>query len=630
MHKKKLVVVRNIKDLKKLNNYDFDGKSVIVGTEDIATFNIASQDKRFEKVIFLEKGDSYFEVANDVIKFVDVINEWLEKNLARKFSLNPDLLAWIKHAEGGYTTQRVQDLFLLIRSYNWIFSEFNIAELLYVESPQHDWEEEIMIACANSKNIPVSSVKSQYVLALYHKAKIFCAMFGRDYFFLANLLWIKLKNTFKFSSDLIETVDVFLSLSSWKEKAILPVVNLVDKLQKHGLKTVTLCWEAFGGAKALRKKGYFAEELENWVSLRCIIDSIVYLFKLEKTLLLKKKEFFSISEFCFEGVKCNNFIWKSLHHSILSDFPQRYRLENAYDNYWKNHTPRVFHHRTAIFSDARLANKSFEKSGKKPLTFLIPWYLYMEAPYEHFAVPLNMIFVASQKSRELYLKKGFSTEMLFDVGCYLFEGFESFQKEFSRTASRNILKLNEKPKLTILIDLNIPLRGYISSREIYGLFLWACNLAEKKKELEIIFKPHPGCPDDVIKMINSQQTSKNVLILPKNLLSYHLFNVVDIIITKYSLLGVEGLKFGCNVFSFIPSGDERFRIFGDASEYFSNFEGMELLIERLLTDESFAKAWFFKKDIDRKKFLSEYFSQIDVPSTELIAQIIKAKLEKLK
>ena len=68
-----------------------------------------------------------------------------------------DLLYWIRHCEGGKTTQRIQDLLLLIRSYGYLIDTYNISSIVILSHPQAEWEDKVLTMIGQRRGIEVSN-----------------------------------------------------------------------------------------------------------------------------------------------------------------------------------------------------------------------------------------------------------------------------------------------------------------------------------------------------------------------------------------------------------------------------------------------------------------------------------------
>lgn len=108
--------------LEKFKNYH----NVVVASDDLHVQEFAKKAEWVNEVSFIEKGESLFAAALDVKRIIREIDEWLQ---ALNPSASKEVMTWGAHIEGGLTSQRVQDAILLIRSYHYLFSTYNVREV---------------------------------------------------------------------------------------------------------------------------------------------------------------------------------------------------------------------------------------------------------------------------------------------------------------------------------------------------------------------------------------------------------------------------------------------------------------------------------------------------------------------
>ena len=127
----------------------------IVASDDLRVHLEVAKYPWVAAVCYLEQMESFYAVAADVINYLELINQWLESLGNDPRGIPQDLLYWIRHCEGGKTTQRIQDLLLLIRSYCYLLERYDISSIVILRHPQAEWEDEVLIKLAQSKGIGV-------------------------------------------------------------------------------------------------------------------------------------------------------------------------------------------------------------------------------------------------------------------------------------------------------------------------------------------------------------------------------------------------------------------------------------------------------------------------------------------
>src|SRR5439155_4798255 len=148
-----LVVCRCAADLRLLDRIPRDESWVIiVGSDDLDVQKRAHADSRVQEVVFLDQMDSVFGVIDDVLRIREEINLWLRNKAPY---LESYLIEFIKHAEGGLTTQRIQDVLLVINSMTRLLTRYRLRKVYLNRRAQNHLEDEILVRCARKQNIEV-------------------------------------------------------------------------------------------------------------------------------------------------------------------------------------------------------------------------------------------------------------------------------------------------------------------------------------------------------------------------------------------------------------------------------------------------------------------------------------------
>ncbi len=140
-----LVVCRGLSEIDLLQRFQpRPDCRYVVASDDIRVHLEKEKYPWVETVCYLEQMESLYAVASDVIKFVEPVNHWLESLGNDPKGIPQDLLYWIRHCEGGKTTQRIQDLLLLIRSYDYLIDTYKISSIVILSHPQAEWEDKVL------------------------------------------------------------------------------------------------------------------------------------------------------------------------------------------------------------------------------------------------------------------------------------------------------------------------------------------------------------------------------------------------------------------------------------------------------------------------------------------------------
>ena len=100
----------------------------------------------------------------------------------------------------------------------------------------------------------------------------------------------------------------------------------------------------------------------------------------------------------------------------------------------------------------------------------------------------------------------------------------------------------------------------------------------------------------------------------------------EIIISKFSYMGVEAMIYDAQVLSVHLDREKMFKIYGDSAEYvYSKNELQNFLDEKLHSKNSFTE-WKKQYKEKRIEFLKEYYSVLEKKSEEIIVNTITKKI----
>ena len=157
------MICRSINDFALLSKKKFDQKqNYILCSNDILVHRQAQNIKWVKKVCFIDNLDSLHTVAADVIRILNVINNWFSSYEQYTSSKENKLLYWVKHCEGGMTTQRIQDLLLYINTYNTLIRNYKIDNVKILSTNNLHWEDKIVMKIAESLKIDIELVKGNF------------------------------------------------------------------------------------------------------------------------------------------------------------------------------------------------------------------------------------------------------------------------------------------------------------------------------------------------------------------------------------------------------------------------------------------------------------------------------------
>ncbi len=632
-----LIICRDLKSVRRLSRFRPEVQSrYILASDDPRVHEAAKKYSWINEICWIEQMESFYNVADDVIRLTETVNEWLKSLADDKRGFPEDLLFFTRHVEGGMTTQRIQDLLLLIRSYQFLFDTYKITNLIVISQPGKGWEDKVLIETARSRGIDVKLVGCYSFGILIKNIWFYLQVYARTAYYVVNVIRINLCNRFKSKNSKAVDKEIVFQLCSSDYKHVENIVHLMRALKQKGYNPLALCWHSNErytketGAVQVRREGLQVEELERWCSFSDIWRSISGTFWTWNKAREKKREFLSHSILNYQSVPLGSLLWPSIKYFIIAELPQSYRSYQALKKYFKVHSPvAVKLWGVTALREGYLAWKSLNLQ-KKPLIFFYAVGAYTDWPYEDPDSPVDLLFVAGKIHRKMAIRSNNIPSTNIKIcGQARYEGLTDFKKKYSTTKSRSYLRIPITFSIYILFDPNVILRGFMSQQEQTATLMTLLEFAGRHSSVALLVKPHPSHKADILEdLINSHEDFKNVFIIDNKMLPYHALNAADILITKFSTLGIEAMLFDRPVICCILDRERHFKIYEGAADYVDSTEKLESLLLRLVTDDDFRQEWHEEHIRKQKGFLEEYFCKIDESPAVCQADILDSYLRK--
>lgn len=628
-----LLLCRSINDFKFVKNTNINSsKKYYLATDDIRLHREVAKYDWITKAVFIELEESFYSVADKVVEILDIINIWLKSLGSKRGRFPEDILFWIRHAEGGMTTQRIQDILMLIRSYVNLIDQFHIDSIVIISNSNFIWEDTVMVETARSRSIPINIITKNYFKVTLIKLCSFCKPFVYELYYLLNTLLIKLKFLLFHSDKLIRKNEIIIQICSTAPKHLIQHIALMKELKRKNYNPVALCWGVYSGTKQFKKNNISYDELENWVSVSALFSSMIKVFI---TLIIAKKKWKerqSAPALSYKSVTIGKLLWSSISFFICGELSQRYRLYIASSRYFKSNTPLAIKFWTLVFAEAVIPFKFISIKDTAIFQWASPVYHSSENPYEHHVISPDLILVSSPKQEKQINELGFHKGNIVSVGQLYKDNLETFSKKFTREQSYIHLSIPSTYCLYLLFDHGYLIRGYMSSSEQIRTIDYLLNFAKTHRSIALLVKPHPAHRSGILETQIRYFSLKNVFLIDSKMLPDHCMNVADLVITKFSTIGIEALYLNKPVVSLILDVEKRFRIFGDAADYFYNFEDLDNLLEKITSDKNYLIEWKSGHHQRAAKFLDDFILKTSKTSFELAAEaideMIKTKFNK--
>ncbi len=627
-----LIICRDTNSARKLGRFQHHPECYyILASDDPRVHKVGKGYSWIKEISWLEKTESFYAVAHDVLKYLEIINKWLFTLANENRGFSSELLFWVRQCEGGMTTQRIQDLLLLIRSYLYLFNFYNIKRIVLFANRQTLWEDSILIEVARSRNIAIDVKGCIFINMLFSNIRQYIEIIGRTAYYIFNFLRVRLyKSTMENNTNSNKTI-VFQLCSSAK-KHVFNIMPIMKGLKDKGYKTIALCWSLTerytkdNSFQQIRAKELNAVNLENSAPLSSVFRAllgVIYTWKLAK---LKFRNFISIQSLNYKGVQLASSLWPSIRFFILAELIPRYIFNVAIKNYLQHYNPvaiKIWGEGVLMEGHFLLKNLSLRN---KPLIFYWIW-VPGDSPYDSPNENIDLYLASGEWHYKHFEKRGIPCIKIAKTRMTQFNNIKDFLRNNKPEQSFIKLGINKTFSRYILYDNGYILRGYLSINEQVSTLNSLLNFARNHPTCALLIKPHPnhkkGFLERQIKHIKHNMDLENIYLFNSNSSTYDILNICDILITKYSTLGIEAMFFQKPVISVILDKEERWKIFEGAADYFYDLKEMSYILNRIAEDDIFYKKWRTDHLIRQKSFLKSVIGDVDhddvLDSSEIIA-----------
>ena len=578
----------------------------IVASDDLRVHLEMGKYPWVAKVCYLEQMESFYAVASDVIRYLELINQWLESMGNDPKGIPKELLFWIRLCEGGKTTQRIQDLLLLLRSYQYLIDTYNISSIIILSHPQSQWEDEVLIKVSQNKNIRVQIIGGHRFEVVKARWFSWLKLLAREPYYVLPILRAKLRGYFRFHKAEISANEIVMQICLPDDKFVEDSVPLMKALKDRGYEPVALLWQASAATVKFQREGLNAVELETFVPVSSIWEAPYRVWRTARQARDRRREFVAHPGLRYRNFSLGPLLWPSVLSFFWEELAQRYRLRQAAKRYFASHSPRA----VRLWGGGWLPEGSIFFKGlndhQSPLTFFWVWAFH-ECPYWPGRFSCDLFLTAGDIQKQFLKKYGIPPQRIVNVGLSRYDHLNDFMKEYNPSQSRVHLTIDQQYQSYFLYDSNATLRGYSTLQEQSQVTEALLNFAREHPSVALMIKPHPAHIPGWLEAIINYFSLPNVFLLDKNMMPYHALNAADLLITKFSTLAIEAMLFRKPVVSILLDGEERFRIYGDAVEKANSLEALAQILISMVSDAAWRAEWEKNQISHQASFLKEYF-----------------------
>jgi len=570
------------------------------------------------EISFIEKMESFYVVADDVIALLARVNVWLV-GLTGPGGIDARLLFWPEQCEGGDTTQRIQDALLLVRSYETLFARFTPSKIWLVRSAGLSWEDDLLVACAARAGIAIERVGQIGWKQRLRGWWRYWRPLAKEIYFSGAVVAEKLRDLLRSPVRTTQGKSVAVQLCDAARKHRNHTVPLLRALDGAGLDGIALCWGPGGAAVEIRREGLKAVALESWVAWGSLAGSWFRTWRTWRLARARRRQF--LAEATGEEQLLRDILWDSLRIFFTAELPQRQRLFGAMGGYWRDHPARAARLWTRVLWQGVVAYRALP-AGPRPLLFWQPgWPYQVPSPYKQVNVPVDQVYaICPEHVRQLQMTEQFAADRIAVAGLPWMEGVRRFKAEHSRAESRRRLGLPTDPALCVFCDPGYFIRGYMAAAEQALLLTALLDLAHAQPQLYLVIKPHPSHAPGALESIVRSYGLANVTVVPQSDLPYHALNAADLLVTKFSTLAIEGMILGVPAMAALFDGEQKFACYEDAIEYVGTPAELRGRLTELLADPIARETWAQKLRTKSAAYLSRHCAGHEDDPNQIIAR----------
>lgn len=615
-----LMVCFDIKDFKKLNRIELlKYEKVVVASDD---FRVHKECERMElESKYIDTAICYNEVANDLIKIVDNINlnisSYLEQN-----NIDKKIFQWTKHPEGGRTTQIVQNMLILFESFSKVLNENKIKNIILLND-NNSLESKVLIEIANSKSIPLAIITKTSVFKHFFQKENLKLNFATYYRLLKTLL-IKITNQKSKNTPENKSIALF-HLCADSQKHIDNIEFLLNSLREKKFNIVVVSW---GVKKLISKFGNSHIILENYLSWTQTIKSLFLALKLS----MSKIAFNQNKPIFYKKFRIDDILRPYIHSSIVEFVPYNKNLNIAFSSFVKEYTDikvaKLCH--PIMMNDATVLYNSLAEKEILQLDYQVGAML--SSPYRKNVVKENhtffdekyIFFATGEIERDIFIDDTqFDFKNCVVMGRGKSGSLENFFSNTSKARSLEYLNIKEEFIAFVLVDFPTFLKGYQSIEEVVRVFGCIIELSAQHKNIAFLIKPHPSAKLDLMHSLLDSKIQSNIIVFEKTTDIKHLLNISDILITKYSTIGIEAMFNDTLIISTLFDGSDFFKIYNDAAQYAHDENELFALLNEVFENKDDFKN---RMKPNMKQFLDRYYTQTELSSSDIIANELEKRI----
>jgi len=526
-----------------------------------------------EIILLEEEPITIFDVSNEVINLCESINKCLIKYID-----NSGLLHYMKHVEGGHTSYKVQDIIIYSLLLDNIFKKHTIHTIIDIFDKDYIQDSRILQEYASILNISytyvakfsINNIKTKFISRLkpflyepyrfikFIKFNLFCSK--------RNIIDTKNTVVFALNSTAIKFIELYSSLTKKLDRVNINYYFLTSGISKN-----------HENLHLFKKKIYILEHYEKLFDyFSSFVKTNIFIFRYYKN---KNK---ILEDLYMDNSPIRLEILNSIMQHIIIDTGYRYRYRTSTNRFLKENQEHIMAFKLwgeTSLVEGEISNDAINNYFKHIKTIGFEVGIGLKSfPYVPKSIQkIDIVLTSNSLETDLYSYYGVQKNKILQLKNFKHKfSINEFKKEYNIQDSKKILNIEKNYKAYILIDISSPLRGYQSLSEIYNFIFSIPKLAEYFKDYCFLIKPHPNFNNYqyLKKILLTDNENINIFIFDSSLSIMHFLNIADIVITKFSAIGLEAIYFDKLVISTLPQKQYGFKAYENAAIYIDNNKGI--------------------------------------------------------
>jgi hypothetical protein len=623
----------------------FSDASVTVACDSHTVRQRARDSTDVDAIEYIEKPENTFEYAEPVIEVIDTLNEWFGSLHDGEESAVGDALQWVYHPEGGVTAQKVLDVVFLVDSYLELFEHHQPDEVVYHDTSDYAWENEILSEAADSVGVPTTVVCSPKTTLL---ERIGLPTSRRRHWWTylsestlpavatlrqAKLHWRILSTGDEGSTPAETSTDGRRRVSLFHRGDSEKHVDWTEALGEPFLassqfETVITCWRDREPGAELSDAGFEVLNLEDEVDpaewIRAVRELWLVLYR-----AVRHRDRLDGDDFSYRGVSLRPVIWPWIEYFLLSVLFNRVGYVLGAERHFESFDPDVVRlPGLGLYTGSGVALESTLERETDALSINSkPFPKHPIRPCRGERVPVNdIVLAAGELERERMTREGTPDSRIETVGAPHGRRIKAFDSDKTTAESEAALGIEDDNTLRIAYMPQHPIRGQITLLEHYEVARGIFEYVAGRGDVSLLVKPHPSDETSVIPSLYDETHADGIVVVGKDQLPYDCINVADILVTKWSTTGFEAMLMGVPVVTVSTADDKPRQMFGQGAVHCDSVDELSALLSELLSDSRRREEWFDRRLTAQRQFVDQNLNP-DVDHAERTTQAVARRLD---